>query len=79
MTVGKISGINMVISTVRNVEPNGENIIIYSTYFYFFFFLRDKTISLLVTICSLSQNQMINALVDTSIMPKNVEFPAKTI
>ena len=27
MTVAKISGINMVISTVRNVEPNGENII----------------------------------------------------
>ena len=27
MTVGKILGINMVISTVRNVEPNGENII----------------------------------------------------
>jgi hypothetical protein len=28
MTVGKILGINMVISTVRNVEPNGENIMI---------------------------------------------------
>ena len=32
MTVGKISGVNMMISAVRNVKPNSENIMIYSTY-----------------------------------------------